>query len=245
MTPNSIFPKFRIQNYECPRCKKSEGYLALDGGEYFYFCGENQKCLDDDAHHGKLTCPPTSHDQKRKFTSGAESFSLGARFENANLSEWIASEPIKKTVIQWLRNPSNFLLHQGVTGCGKTYFSAAMLNYLWDRKEEIYYTQIRRLIQHIQTLMSDGTNQYETIQKISGKKILIIDDLGASTNSDWQQEMILDIIDTRYEFKRPTIITTNLTNEELHKKLGARTASRLLARENLKLEVWDIDRRGI
>lgn len=216
----------------------------MDGNDRFFFCGSNQKCLDDDEISGLQVNPPKTYEENKKMISGAQHFSLGSRFEKANLSDWIASDSLRERIISWLRCPKNFLIHQGNTGCGKTYFAAAMLNYLWDRKEEVFYTQIRRLIQSVQDTIQNGKGQYEILQKFAHKKILIIDDLGASANTEWQKEMILDLIDTRYEHKLPTIITTNLDDDQIKQILGPRTSSRLLAKENYKFEVWDIDRRG-
>jgi len=63
--------------------------------------------------------------------------------------------------------------------------------------------------------------------------LLIIDDLGAENDTTWVKEKLYEIIDSRYRDSKPTIITTNLTLEQLREKLTGddgvtRTYDRLL-----------------
>jgi DNA replication protein DnaC len=47
--------------------------------------------------------------------------------------------------------------------------------------------------------------------------LLIIDDLGAERKSEYMQETVFNIIDSRYRSGLPFIITTNLTADEIKK----------------------------
>ncbi len=44
---------------------------------------------------------------------------------------------------------------------------------------------------------------------------MIIDDLGVERNSEFAQEQVFHVIDSRYRSKKPLIVTTNLTLKEL------------------------------
>ena len=46
---------------------------------------------------------------------------------------------------------------------------------------------------------------------------MIIDDLGAERKSEFMQEQVFNIIDSRYRSGLPFIITTNLTADEIKK----------------------------
>ena len=61
--------------------------------------------------------------------------------------------------------------------------------------------------------MSAGRNQY--IEDLNRYDILVIDDLGAERKSEYMQEMVTNIIDSRYRSGLPMIITTNLSSEEI------------------------------
>jgi DNA replication protein DnaC len=86
--------------------------------------------------------------------------------------------------------------------------------------------------------MNDSESLKKVIDKYKDVKYLIIDDLGASNNSEWQKEVLLDLIDHRYEFRKPTLITTNLNFEKMGEKLDDRIATRIYDRRNKFIEDW-------
>ncbi len=182
-------------------------------------------------------------ERKRKEISGAKKFDLGNEYENANLSKWIARACTHEHVLNWLTNERPFFVFMGNPGVGKTYLSAAILNYLDEKGDNVFYTTHRRFIERIHKSIEDGKAQMESIDRISEVKFLIFDDLGSATCTEWQQEMILELIDRRYSKNLKTLITTNLDEKKIQDKLGRRTASRLLDVKNSKLCLWAEDNR--
>lgn len=57
--------------------------------------------------------------------------------------------------------------------------------------------------------------------------LLVIDDLGATKDTAWTDEVFDRLINTRYEWERPTLITTNVPPAQFSDKFGDRVASRL------------------
>ena len=165
-------------------------------------------------------------------------YGLGKRFENASLAKWHASKQDQLKVSAWVKCPENFLVSIGTPGTGKTFLCAALINHFVDQKKEVYYTNNRRFFEHIQAGMSKNIGQYESIQLFKEKEILIFDDLGASRNTDWQVEMILDLIDYRYENFLPTVFTSNYTSGEIEEIFSTRVMRRLFNEENKIIEVW-------
>ena len=55
----------------------------------------------------------------------------------------------------------------------------------------------------------------------------MLDDLGQEYATDWSRQVLFDIIDTRYETKLPTFITTNINSSEWATYLGGACADRL------------------
>jgi DNA replication protein DnaC len=47
-------------------------------------------------------------------------------------------------------------------------------------------------------------------RKLSSVSLLILDDFGIERNTEYVNEMVYQIINTRYESKKPTIISTNI-----------------------------------
>ena len=233
---------FQTKTFACPRCKGNTFALFKEKYRHVCFCLD-AKCLkvDSDASKAVLHGKPVKDFKKE---TGAEHFHLGKLFHDAALSKWIASSDEHKRVQSWISNDKTFFLAMGTQGTGKTYLSAGILNILYDTNVEVYYTTHRRFIEDIHRSMQNGKTQHEVIPKYSEKKFLIFDDLGSATCTEWQQEMLLELIDRRYSNKEKTVITTNLNKDELYQKLGKRTASRLLDSNNEIMEFWSTDRRS-
>jgi DNA replication protein DnaC len=62
-------------------------------------------------------------------------------------------------------------------------------------------------------MYSDDRNRF--IESFNQYSLLIIDDLGIERNSEFALEQVFNIIDSRYRSRKPLIVTTNLTLDEL------------------------------
>ena len=102
------------------------------------------------------------------------------------------------------------LLLWGNTGNGKTYAAACIANQLIDRGIPAMITSFPRIL-------SAGWDKREIAEQMRHYQLLIIDDLGAERNSDYALETVYMVIDERYKSKKPLIVTTNLTLEEICK----------------------------
>lgn len=223
-----------IEGYVCDRCGGDFGYFCYDGEDTAYFCG-TRACLDADVEARKGT--KVFGEQKK--AEHISRFGLGSRFVNATLAKWRSSKSDQKKVLTWVRCPENFLISSGSPGIGKTFLCAALINYFADKKQEVFYTNARRYFEHIQNAMSKNIGHYESIQVFKEKEILIFDDLGASRNTDWQVEMVLDLIDYRYEHEMPTVFTSNYRPGEVKEIFGERVMRRLFNEDNQILVNFD------
>ena len=130
---------------------------------------------------------------------------------NAKLSD--AMQNYVKNFTDFRKDGKGLLLH-GTVGTGKTYFSACIANALIDEGYTVLMTNFARLTNQIQG-MFEGKQQF--IDSLNRYSLLIIDDLGAERKSEFMQEMVFNIIDSRYRSGLPFIITTNLTTDEIKK----------------------------
>lgn len=112
------------------------------------------------------------------------------------------------------KKSSTGLLLYGDVGTGKTFYAACIANALIDKGYKVLMTNFASLTNTIQG-MYEGKQEY--INELNRYTLLIIDDLGAERKSDYMQEMVFNIIDSRYRSGLPFIITTNLTADEIKK----------------------------
>lgn len=106
------------------------------------------------------------------------------------------------------------LLLYGSVGTGKTYYAACIANALIDIGYSVLMTNFARLTNEIQGRFDDKNEYIDSLNRYS---LLIIDDLGAERKSEYMQETVFSIIDSRYRSGLPFIITTNLSAEEIKK----------------------------
>jgi DNA replication protein DnaC len=76
--------------------------------------------------------------------------------------------------------------------------------------------------------------------RYSDAGLLAIDDLGATRLSEWDMDHLGELIDTRWADRRPTVVTSNIS--DLRTVLGPRISSRL-AHHALVAEMTGPDRR--
>lgn len=71
-------------------------------------------------------------------------------------------------------------------------------------------------------------------------EFFILDDVGSAGEgkSDWRKEVIFEVVNLRYESQRPTVFSTNYTEQEIKERLGERTHSRLFAKENTVIDMF-------
>ena len=104
------------------------------------------------------------------------------------------------------------LLLFGSVGTGKTYLAACVANALINKGIPCLVTNFARIANEVQG-MFDGKQQY--YDNLNSFPLLVIDDLSAERKTEYMQEIVFNVIDSRYRANLPIIVTTNLTREEL------------------------------
>ena len=131
----------------------------------------------------------------------------------------------KRYCDRWVDNFKNGrgLLFYGGPGRGKTTLAFCIANRLLDDGVEVKAAGVNDLIQRVKGSFSDGENAEAQLKElVKNAELLILDDLGAEYKTEWSTSFIYDVIDARYRSERPTIITTNLTLQELKEHLSDR-----------------------
>ena len=104
------------------------------------------------------------------------------------------------------------LLLFGTVGTGKTFLAACVANALISKGIPCLVTNFARIANEVQG-MFEGRQQY--YDNLNSFPLLVLDDLSAERKTEYMQEIVFNVIDSRYRANLPLIVTTNLTREEL------------------------------
>ncbi len=117
----------------------------------------------------------------------------------------------------------------GNVGSGKTLLASCIANQLIESRQEVLFVSIPDLLDELKDTFNGRTgNELALMNRVRKAKTLIMDDLGAHMYTDWTAGRIYNIINYRASHNLSTIITSNLTVDELRTALDERTSSRIL-----------------
>ena len=125
----------------------------------------------------------------------------------------------------------------GPPGIGKTHIAAAVLRHVvtTHRTRALFY-DVRDLLRVIRSTYNPvvRTAEMDILRPVMDAELLVLDDLGAEKPSEWVEETMNLIVNTRYNERRPTIFTTNYLDtpddtdlDSLKVRIGFRMHSRL------------------
>lgn len=124
------------------------------------------------------------------------------------------------------------LMFTGSIGVGKTHLAVGVLRRLVrDRGVKGLFCDYRELLKSIQNSYNPqvATTELELLQPVFNAEVLVLDDLGAQKPNEWVWDTVALILNSRYNNKQTTIITTNYP--DLPAGGGAQTDVERAARE--------------
>jgi len=175
-----------------------------------------------------------------------------------NIIIYISKAGVPKRLLeaQDNRNITGFIT--GPAGSGKSWIAAAMVRKALLEHKRVRFIPVTKLLRCLRDSFSgnnhhsswlyddvddilDGTDT-EIINKLLGLNLLILDDLGAEKTTDFAKQAIYEIIDGRYQAMKDTIITSNLSLQEISARFDDRIASRIAGMGKI-LKLTGKDRR--
>ncbi len=129
-----------------------------------------------------------------------------------------------------------FLL-MGKAGLGKTHLAIGAISELTlDKGVRCIFKDFFHLLSELKAAYSQGIPEHEVLLPLIETEVLVIDELGKGKSSDWELNILDQLISKRYNASKTTLITTNYVTKEfatkedpeiLEDRVGPRIASRL------------------
>lgn len=128
---------------------------------------------------------------------------------------------------------SENLMLTGNAGLGKTHAALAVAGAALDKGYDVIYISSPDFFSRVETLHfgSDPAGEKDALlETVTGADLLILDDLGTEFNSSFVISTLYSLLNDRLGRRRPTILTTNITDGTLLEKLYTeKVASRISA----------------
>lgn len=153
---------------------------------------------------------------------------------------------VLKTCTDFIKNfddrPSNLLFY-GHTGVGKTFLSNCIAKELLDTAHTVIYLSAPQLIDVMEKHVFGRGEASETPDEmpdyIQDCDLLIIDDLGTEMNNFFTASQLFACLNGRQLCKKSTIISTNLSLDDLQEVYSERIFSRLISNYQVTLILGD------
>jgi DNA replication protein DnaC len=116
------------------------------------------------------------------------------------------------------------LLFTGDNGVGKTHLAVAVLQELAVTKGvRGQFWDFHELIREIKNSYNPETKttELQVLEPVIETEVLVLDDLGAWRMTDWMNDTLFYILNSRYLAQRASIITTNFQDVDAKAALGA------------------------
>jgi len=123
---------------------------------------------------------------------------------------------------------SSSLLMIGKPGLGKTFLSAAIAGEVSKAGYAVVYDSVTTIISVMEGEKFDRNDESEGSAKYLHCDLLILDDLGTEMNTPFAQSALYRLVNHRLTKELPTIVSTNLSKDELSRRYQASLTSRLL-----------------
>lgn len=169
---------------------------------------------------------------------------VGRRHVHCSFDTYQGKAKVVDVCRAFLENPADMVL-TGAPGTGKTHLAAAILRELVREskirgKETARFVPVPELLAEIRaSYRDDGPDERDILDKYSQLPYLVLDDLGAEKSTEWSITTLYLIIDRRYRDMRPTVVTTNLTLDQIAKTLSERISSRLASGKVIEIKGED------
>lgn len=133
----------------------------------------------------------------------------------------------------------------GDKGTGKTRLTACMANNLIQKNHSVLFTNFFEISNSIRnTYTNHNDTEMNLIERITNVDFLFLDDLGTEkvTNNgqdNWLQSKVFEILNKRYNNKKPTIFTSNYSLRDLFHDRGMldKTVDRIIEMSTVILKV--------
>ena len=185
-----------------------------------------------------------------------KSAAIPERFRDRTLDSYIAKTTGQKDALAFAKEyAENFdevlqtgrsCIFVGKPGTGKTHLAIGIALSIMQQQQSALFVTVQRLIRRVKdSWHTKEETESEVIDAYASPDLLILDEVGVQFGSEFEKQVLFDVLNERYEKLKPSILLSNIPSEQLSDYLGERVTDRL--RENKGRMIgfnWDSYRKN-
>ncbi|SFX27660.1 ATP-binding protein [Ruminococcus sp. XPD3002] len=212
LTANGYPEDYLDIHYTCKKCNDT-GYCR------YSFCDCLRKVI------GKLSADELNREAQLELSS-FDTFKLSYYHGDDYYTMERIYNYTRRYAEQFTPNSESILMF-GKTGLGKTHLSLAIANAVLQKGYSVIYDSVINLLRIVENEHFSRDHSSEMIDMLMNTELLIMDDLGTEYVSTFYSSTVYNIINTRLNRRKPTIISTNLDFKGISGRYDERVVSRL------------------
>ncbi|WP_334473019.1 ATP-binding protein [Arsenophonus sp. PmNCSU2021_1] len=180
------------------------------------------------------------HRKRSKIKTLMDNLNLPERFANVTLDNY---EPVNPDAARCLKFCNAYATHWperlkrggglvmcGKPGTGKNHLALSIAKHVInEHQNSALFTTVLRIAREFKSTWSKNAecSEADVIKRYTQPDLLIIDEVGVQFGSEAEKMILFEVINTRYESMKPTIIISNLALNELAGFIGERVIDRM------------------
>lgn len=168
---------------------------------------------------------------RRAAPNGVRLASYQPKTEDQGWAYKAACGFVDKLIVKIGNREKPWLVLVGEYGSGKTYLASAISNELEDAGAVCWYMKFSEMVYRYHDSWQNRDSQvtqHQVVKALQNADVLVLDDVFDEHVTDATRRLFFDVIDTRMDMNRPTVLTTNLTQARVGTVFGQRVQSRLV-----------------
>jgi len=179
--------------------------------------------------------------EQRRWAGKIGSAAIPERFKDRTLDSYVAKTSGQQKALVFAKEyAQNFdqviqtgrsAIFVGNVGTGKTHLAVGIALSIMQQQRSPVFVTVQRLIRRIKdSWRTKEESESDVINAFASPDLLILDEVGVQFGSEFEKQILFDVLNERYEKLKPSILLSNIPKEQLTDYLGERVMDRL--REN-------------
>jgi hypothetical protein len=117
----------------------------------------------------------------------------------------------------------------GNRGCGKTQLAVEAIRFCANKGKRARYCTATEFFMEVKaTYGNESRSEKNVLDEFSRPLLLVIDEVGQRSESEWENRLLFELLNRRYNALKDTLLISNQTSDEFSKSMGPSLVSRMV-----------------